>query len=288
MVSFWRELRLPGLIDVHTHFMPQQVLRKVWGYFDSVRPLTGRAWPITYRMGEEQRVQRLRAYGLRAFSSLNYPHKPDMAAWLNEWSAEFADRTPECLRSATFYPEAEAVRYTAKAIEAGAQIFKAHVQVGAYHPEDPLLDGVWGLLAESGVPTVIHCGSGPHPGEHTGPDPIARVLARHPRLQLIVAHMGLPEYTEFLDLAERYPGVYLDTTMAFTDFTEYDAPFPRAELPRLRDLGNRVLLGSDFPNIPYRYIEALQALARLDLGEDWLRAVCHDNAARVLGIAGPP
>jgi cytosine/adenosine deaminase-related metal-dependent hydrolase len=27
-----------------------------------------------------------------------------------------------------------------------------------------------------------------------------------------------------------------------------------------------------------------QALARLGLGADWLRAVCHDNATRLLGL----
>ena len=44
--------------------------------------------------------------------------------------------------------------------------------------------------------------------------------------QLVVAHMGMPEYGEFLELAAAYPGVRLDTTMTFTDFTEGLAPFP--------------------------------------------------------------
>ena len=30
VVAFWRELGLPGLVDVHTHFMPGNVLAKVW------------------------------------------------------------------------------------------------------------------------------------------------------------------------------------------------------------------------------------------------------------------
>lgn len=86
---------------------------------------------------------------------------------------------------------------------------------------------MWGLLAEAGIPVVTHCGSGPAPGAHTGPEPIGRLLARHPRLKLVVAHMGMPEYGDFLTLAEAYPGVRLDTTMAFTDFTEGFTPFPR-------------------------------------------------------------
>ncbi len=33
---FWEGLGPPGLVDVHTHFMPERVLREVWGYFDAL------------------------------------------------------------------------------------------------------------------------------------------------------------------------------------------------------------------------------------------------------------
>ena len=89
----------------------------------------------------------------------------------------------------------------------------------------------------------------------------------------MIAHLGAPEYDGFLRSPRTTSGVHLDTTMAFTDFFEEMAPFPRELLPRLRDLGDRVLLGSDFPNIPYLYAHQLDALERLGLGEDWLRAV---------------
>jgi predicted TIM-barrel fold metal-dependent hydrolase len=207
-----------------------------------------------------------------------------MAAWLNGWEAEFAARTPDALHSATFFPEPGADAYVSEAITAGARLFKAHLQVGGYDPRDELLGPVWGLLAESRVPVVVHCGSGPMPGRFTGPGPMSEVLARHPRLIAIIAHLGAPEYADFLGLAERYPGVHLDTTMAFTDFLERIAPFPVGLRPRLADAGDRILLGTDFPNIPYSYLHQLQALARLDLGEPWLRAVCHDNASRLLGL----
>ncbi|MER8005393.1 amidohydrolase family protein [Streptomyces sp. NPDC094149] len=282
---FWRRLGLPGIVDVHTHFMPEQVLRKVWGYFDSLGPLTGGLeWPITYRKEEEERVALIREFGARAFTAMLYPHKPGMARWLNSWAVDFAGRTPDCLHTSTLFPEAGVEEYVREALEAGARVFKAHVQVGAYDPASELLDGAWGLLAEAGTPVVIHCGSGPAPGKYTGPEPIARVLARHPGLRLVIAHMGMPEYEDFLGLAERYGQVRLDTTMAFTDFAEGLAPFPRRALPRLADLGDRVLLGTDFPNIPYPYIEQLRALERLGLGDGWLRAVCHDNGARLFGF----
>ncbi|WP_181722197.1 amidohydrolase family protein [Nocardia gipuzkoensis] len=282
--AFRARLGLPGLIDVHTHFMPDQVMRKVWAYFDTVGPLTGRAWPITYRSDAEVRLKTLRDFGVRAFTALVYPHKPDMAAWLNGWTADFAAHTPDCLHTATFFPEPQAASYVRAAVEGGARVFKAHVQVGGYHPGDPLLDPVWGLLEDARIPIVIHCGSGPAPGIHTGPEPIAGVLRRFPRLRLIVAHMGMPEYSEFLDLAEDYPEVRLDTTMVWTDFAEADVPFPVHEHGRLSAFADRVLFGSDFPNIPHSYGHSIEALERLDLGDDWLRRVCYRNAAALFGI----
>ncbi|GGW42357.1 MULTISPECIES: amidohydrolase family protein [Streptomyces] len=281
---FRRRIGVPGLIDVHTHFMPERVLRKVWEYFDAVGPMTGIEWGITYRHEEDERVALLRQFGVRAFTAMLYPHKAGMAAWLNEWAAGFAARTPDCLHTATLFPEEGVAEYVRAAVEAGARVFKSHVQVGAYDPTHELLDPVWGMLAEAGVPVVMHCGSGPAPGKHTGPEPVGRLLARHPRLPLVVAHMGMPEYTDFLDLAERYPEVRLDTTMAFTDFSERLSPFPAREFGRLADLGDRILLGSDFPNLPYPYVHQLDALERLGLGDEWLRGVCYENGARLFGL----
>lgn len=287
-LTYVRELRerlgLDGIIDVHTHFMPDRVMRKVWAYFDSAGPLTGRPWPIAYREDERVRLKTLRHFGVRTFTSLVYPHKPEMAVWLNDWSADFAARTPDCLHTATFYPEPTAGDYVRAAIDDGARIFKVHIQVGDFHPADPLLDPVWAVLSDAGIPVLIHCGSGPTPGRFTGPGPTTELLHRFPGLRLIIAHMGVPDYTEFLDLAEQCPRIHLDTTMSFTDFSEAEVPFPTAGLPRLRDLGDRILFGSDFPNIPYSYAHALYALDRLDLGDDWLRAACHDNAARLFGL----
>lgn len=279
-----RRLGLPGIIDVHTHFMPQRVLDKVWAYFDSAGPLLGRPWPITYRTDEGERLATLRALGVRAFPSLNYAHRPAMAAWLNDWSTEFAARVPEALHSATFYPEEGAGEYTRAAIGAGARIFKVHVQVGDFSLTDPLLEDVWTALEESGTPVVTHAGNGPTPGTFTGPQGVAELVRRHPGLTLVIAHMGMPDYGDFLDLAAAHEGILLDTTMAFTDFTEEMAPFPRQRLADLHALGDRVLFGSDFPNIPYPFEHAVEAVLGLGLGDDWARAVLHDNAARLMQI----
>jgi hypothetical protein len=282
---FWRALGLPGLVDVHVHFLPPRVQEKVWAYFEAAETHYGAAWPVHYALPEDERLAVLGRLGVRAFPTLPYPHKPGMAAWLNDWSAAFADAHPQVLRSATFFPEPEAPHHVAEALARGVRVFKVHVQVGGFDPRDPLLAPVWARLEEAGTPVVIHCGSGPLAGEHTGPEPVTGLLERHPRLCLVVAHLGMPEYAEFLDLAERYERVHLDTTMFATGFTERLMPFDPALRPRLAALGEKVLLGSDFPSIPYPYAEQLAALSRLGLGDDWLCAVLWHNGARLFGVA---
>jgi predicted TIM-barrel fold metal-dependent hydrolase len=280
--AYAARLGIPGFVDVHTHFMPPAILAKVWAYFDSAGPLLGRPWPVTYRGSDDERVAQLRAMGVKRFSALSYAHKPGIAGFMNDWTAEFAARTPDALHSATFYPEPEAATYVPKLIADGVELFKVHVQVGDFAPNDPLLEPVWGALAESGTPIVLHAGSGPAPGRHTGPANVEDVLTRHPDLALIIAHLGMPEISEFLDLANSYANVRLDTTMTFVDF--WGPSVPDGVVSRLAPLQDKILFGTDFPNIPYAYAHQVEALERLDLGDEWMRSVLWHNGADLFGV----
>ncbi|MEJ3656634.1 amidohydrolase family protein [Actinomycetes bacterium KLBMP 9759] len=286
---FAAELGLPGLVDVHVHFLPESVMRKVWAYFDEAQTHYGTAWPVHYRLPEAERVAVLEKLGVLAFAPLVYPHKPGMGRWLTEWVTEFAARTPAAVPTATLYPEPDVVEYLGTAVEAGAKIVKVHVQVGAYDPRDPLLRDAWGLLAEAGVPAVVHCGDGPLRGAYTGLDVFGEVLATHPRLAVVLAHAGMPDYSGALDLVHRFENVRIDTTMVGTAFSEDMAPLPSDWSARLADVAHRVVLGTDFPNIPYDYAEQLRAIAGWAAADDrlgvpFLRGVLHDNPARLLGL----
>ncbi|WP_338019493.1 amidohydrolase family protein [Saccharothrix deserti] len=278
---------VPGLVDVHVHFMPQRVLDKVWAYFDEASRHYGVDWSIRYRLAEAERLAVLRSFGVVGFAPLVYPHKPGMGEWLTDWALDFGSRVDGAVPTATLYPEPGVEAYVSRALSAGARCFKAHVQVGGYDPRS--LDGAWGLLAEARVPVVVHCGHGPIPGAHTGLDVFEDVLRRHPSLVAVLAHAGMPDYLGALDLVGRYDGVHLDTTMVGVPFTAAQAALPRDWAARLVDVTDRVVLGSDFPNIPYDYsvqLDAIESWAADDdrLGEPFLRAVLHDNGARLLGI----
>lgn len=285
-------LGLDGLVDAHVHFLPERVMSKVWAYFDAAREHYGVDWAVHYRLPESERLAILRKLGVLEFAPLVYPHQPGMAAWLNGWVADFAAEVPEAVPTATLYPEPGVDGYLADAVRAGVRCIKVHVQVGDFDPRDPLLNPAWGLLAEAGLPVIVHCGHGPMRGRFTGLDVFAEVLAAHPRLTAVLAHAGMPDHEAALDLVARYPRVHLDTTMVGVPFVESMAPLPPHWPARLADIADRVVLGTDFPNIPYDYATQLRAIACWAgaddrLGTEFLRAVCHDTPAALLRSTPP-
>jgi hypothetical protein len=188
--AFWRGLGLPGLADLNVHFLPPRMLRQVWTQTHEPDPGGGIAWPVIYRWSDEERVEHLHILGVRAFTALAYAREPGLAADLNAWTLDLAARTEGCIAGATFYPEEGVNRYTRTAIEAGARIFKVHLQAGDFNPAHARLDAVWGVLAEAGIPVIVD--AGPGTGVHTGPEPFATVLRRHPKLTAVIAHLGSP------------------------------------------------------------------------------------------------
>ena len=260
--GFLAALGVPGIVDVHVHFLPESVLRKVWAYFDGAAENYGMAWPVHYRLPEPERVATLRDLGVGGFAPLVYPHRPGMARWLTEWVTGFAAATPGAVPTATLFPEPDVADYLGAAVAAGARV-------------------------------VVHCGHGPLRGAHTGLDVFAEVLAAHPRLPVVLAHAGLPDYGAALDLVAAHPHCHLDTTMVGTAFTEAFAPLPPDWTARLADVADRVVFGSDFPNIPYAYAEQVRAVAGWAaaddrLGPEFLRSVLHDAPARLLGLPVTP
>jgi hypothetical protein len=287
--AFTEALGLPGLTDLHLHFLPEPVQRKVWAYFDEASENYGTPWPVHYRLPVDERLKVLRDLGVRNFAPLAYPHKPGMAAWLNEWLLDFVADVPEAVPTATFFPEPGVGEYLKQALDQGVRCVKSHVQIGGYDPRDPLLDDVWGMLAEAAVPVVVHCGNGPIPGKHTGLDIFEDVLRQHPRLVAVLAHAGLPEHSAAVDLAERYAGVHLDTTMVGVPFNGADELLPPDWAARLVAIADKVALGTDFPSIPYDYATQLRAIATWAnaddrLGDDFLRAVLWGTPRRLLAV----
>ena len=167
---------------------------------------------------------------------------------------------------------------------AGTRVFKAHLQVGDYDPNEPLLDDVWAMIDDAAVPVAIHCGSGPQPGRFTGPEPIRSLLQRHPQLPLVIAHLGMPEYREFIDIAERFEQVRLDTTMVFTCSSRRRCRSRAANWPGCADSATRSCSAATSRTSP-THAAALRTVTELPgVDENWLRGVLYHNAAQLFSL----
>lgn len=286
VAAFVAALGLPGIIDLHVHALPERLQAAVWRYFDR---LDDPPWPITYRAPEEDRLATLRDLGIMRHTALAYAHRPGMAAALNEHTLRLADEHEQIIPTFTFHPEAGVTDYVEDALERGGAIAKVHLQVGRFHATDPRLDPVWRLLAAERVPVVIHAGAvyGVDGGEqYCGADELRVLHDRHPEVRLVVAHLGAPDFRDFLALAEEVDDLWMDTAMALCD-PPYLGAFPEDDLPRLRSLADRIVFGSDFPSIPRPVSSQLRGLSVLQLDATGLRALLHGNAERLLSRSRP-
>ena len=283
VASWARDLGLPGIFDIHVHFMPNAMQQAVWRHFDSLP----RAWGIRYRSDDATRLQTLSDLGVLHHTALAYAHRPGVAAWLNDFTLDFAGHHPGTLPCFTFYPEAGVEEYVDSALQRGATVAKVHLQVGKFDTTDPQLDGVWQRLETTGTPVVIHAGAVPDGsgGEAwCGMAPVRRLLERWPGLALVLAHMGAPDYDDAVQLARDFPQLRVDTAMVMVD-SRSGFEYPRVLVDWLRESPTRVLFGSDFPTFPHHFADQVRGLVRQGFGETWLRRVFWENGAEMFGLS---
>jgi uncharacterized protein len=280
--AFLAALGVPGIVDAHVHFLPDNVQEAVWRWFDGLTP----RWPVAYRAPAGERLAVLAQVGVRHHTALAYAHRPGMLRYLNDHTLGLAAEVPAVIPTFTIFPEPGVGAETARCLAAGGRCVKVHLQVGGFDAVDPLLDDAWPQLADAGTPIVLHAGAvadGSGNEHWCGPEPVRRLLARFPDLRLVIAHMGTPDQDAFVDMAEHHPGLWLDTAMIFTD-PPYLGPTPLHLVDRLRSLGDRIVFGSDFPTIPHPFAAQVSGLAGLRLGDDWLRDVLWHNGRRLFGL----
>jgi uncharacterized protein len=268
-----------GFVDVHSHFFPDRMFSAVWEFFEKHN------WRIHYKDTAESLAGTLRGFGASHFTILNYLHKPGLRDSLAEWTRSFAAQQPGAIPFGTLYPgepgnlDAARVWFT----EWGFRGIKSQPLVTCKPIPDPSMYPVYELMLEHGKWLIVHAGTAPYPNEFTHLEHLEKLLVDFPNLKTILAHMGGFDYSHALELLDRFPNLCLDTTMIFINTDVFDSTYT---LPykRLLPYQDRLLFGSDFPNIPYAYTESVDSLIRLGLGDDFLRRVFRDNAKRIFEL----
>ena len=248
-----------GLIDIHTHFMPKPVMDAVWRYFDDAERHYGTPWPVHYR-GTRRRAGGAPARARGGAGSPRWSTRTS-PGWPSRSTSGPGLRRRACRSAwqpAPSTPRRRPAAYVRDALEAGTGVFKVHVQVGAFDPRDPTARRCGACSPRRACRWWCTAAAGRCRVGTPAPGPFGDVLAAHPRLTAVIAHCGAPEFAEHLELVARYPNVHVDTTMVGTEFMNRLAPVPADVLPRLADARDRVVLGTDFPNIPYAFAEQLE------------------------------
>ena len=267
------------VIDAHVHLYPDRVQDAIYRWFEL------RAWRCRYRVHAEEAIELLKARGVRRFCALHYAHKPGMARELNRFVAEAARAHPEILPLGTVLPgEPDAREVLREALgRLGLRGIKIHCHVQAMAPDDDRLEVVYRECEEAGRTLVIHAGREPRvegyavdPHQLCSADRMAGVLRRHPRLRVVVPHLGADEYQGYLGLLERHENLWLDTTMVVGD---YFGRAPPAELYPAR--AERLLYGTDFPMLPYAWDHELRRILRTPMSPAAQRALLVGNALRL-------
>jgi predicted TIM-barrel fold metal-dependent hydrolase len=274
----------PGFryVDAHTHLHPPRLFAAIRRWFEEHTD-----WPLRGPTDPDEVVARLRAHDVERFAFFSYAHRPGMSRALNAWIRDTAARYPDAIPLGTVHAgdDDPAGVVEEACAEWGFAGVKLHVQVQRFPPDDPRILPVYPRLVALDRALVIHVGTGPHTNEFTGLAGLVRVLERVPGLRASICHMGAFETRAALQLLDRFPALHLDTTMAMTPastpYTGIDPAIVRDEdLVRHAD---RILFGSDFPNLPYAYEEERAGLWARDLPLDVYQRIFHDNALAFFG-----
>jgi len=265
---------------MHVHLHPERLARAISEVF------AREGWHQAHTWEPEAVAESLAAHGVERFCFFSYAHKPGIARALNRWVAETARKLPMATPVGTAHAADEDLLDLADEAmgDLGLAGFKFHLSVQRFRADDARLMPFYERVAERGRFLIVHAGTMPYRDAFTGLDGFRAVMARFPALRVVVAHLGAYDTAGFCALTETYPNLYLDTTMALSPFaTRYlgldPDTIPTELLLRYQD---RIMLGSDFPLIPYPYEEERRFVDARALPEPVARKILLDNAARFL------
>lgn len=273
---------LPPVVDAHVHLFPERMFEAIWRWFDAF------GWPIRYKLQAPEVTAFLLSRGVSRVVALQYAHRPGIARRLNQFMAALVAAEPRIIGMAAVYPgEPDAADVLREAFDAGLSGVKLHCHVQCLSADDERMVPIFEACARAGKPVILHAGREPtSPGYPCDPhalcsaDRVRRVLLDHPTMKLVVPHLGADELDEYEELVTKHDNLWLDTTMAIAEYMPIKVP-PRMLAAR----PERILYGTDFPNIPYAWDREIKKLLGMGLREEQVASILGGTAASLHGFA---
>lgn len=242
------------IFDCHVHVQPWEqlrpealaVMRGVRKDLDRVARALSGAGELLKLMDEE---------GIERICLINYvaPEVIGFDRSVNDWVIRFVRGHEDRLVAVgSVNPRlaGDAAAETARLFESGIRMIKLHpphqlFAADGYRDGGEALRAIYATAQDAQRPVMIHTGTSIFPGARNRfADPMAAddVAVDFPNLTLILAHAGRPLYMPTATfLARRHRNVYLDLSgIPPKKLLEY--------LPRLEDLADKCLWGTDYPS----------------------------------------
>jgi predicted TIM-barrel fold metal-dependent hydrolase len=278
---------VPGVTDVHVHIQPFEMLKPeiVEGMererqdFDTLLRISQDPQAFLAHM-DEVGVERACLINYVAPEVMGYTDK------VNEYVVNYAKANRERLipfgsvhPRLTPNPEDAVRKLVSDDHIGGLKVHPPHqlLEPNAYlHGNLPALRTMYEVAADARVPVMIHTGTSIFPGARARfGNPLAAddVAVDFPRLRIILAHGGRPFWCEeAFFLVRRHRNVYMDISS-----------IPPKKLlgyfPRLEEIADKVLFGSDWPGPGVPSIAAnLEAFRALPLSGHAKHRILVDNA----------
>jgi len=269
---------LPPVCDAHVHVFPDRMFAALWSWFERY------GWPVRYPLRAPEVVSFLLERGVSRAVLLHYAHKPGLARSMNAFVAELAGADERLVGLATVLPgepDARGILEEAKAM--GLRGVKLHCHVQAFAADEDAAAEVFEAAQALELPVVVHAGREPRSPAYPvdthaicAAERTERVLSRYPNLRLCVPHFGGDEFDAYEHLLERFDNLYLDTTMILGGLFGVEIP---ERLLTMRP--DRILYGTDFPNLPYAWDREIKTLSSRGLDDAVLAQILSGTAAEL-------
>jgi predicted TIM-barrel fold metal-dependent hydrolase len=266
---------LPFIVDAHVHLFPNYLFAPVRQWFKKY------GWPIRYQLSSAKVVNFLLYRGIGHIVALHYAHKPGLARELNDYMANICHSHPQVTGMATVYPgEKDCAAILEQAFQKGLSGVKLHSHVQCFDMDSQPMHEIYQVCSKHHKPLIMHVGREPKspayrcdPYELCNADEMERILSDYPQLCVCVPHLGADEFEAYQAMLEKYDNLWLDTTMTLAEY------LPMDYFPKLADMrSDRIIYGTDFPNLPYAWDREIKRLVGLNLDEDRLERILGRNA----------
>jgi len=240
---------------VHIHVQPWRELKP--GALSAMRRGKEAHWDVLLHVMEDPAalLQLMDQAGVWRVGLVNYP-SPDVLGFTDAANA-FAARYAEADRERLLPYGGVHPRFSRdpagdvdRLVELGVRVLKIHpphqlFPANAYTAGLDALGTIYRRAAERGLPVMVHTGTSIFPGarvKYGNPIELDDVAIDFPELRVLMAHGGRPLYMEeAFFILRRHKNVWLDVS-----------GIPPAKLlqyfPRLAELAERVLWGTDWPS----------------------------------------